>query len=61
MTTGDTFVSITKDGKLMTLAQIERAVIALAIEHHKDNLSAVAKSLGVGRTTLYRKMKEMGL
>ena len=40
-----------------TLKELEKAAIMTAIEEEKYNLSAVAKRLGIGRTTLYRKLK----
>ncbi|HEY0653938.1 MAG TPA: sigma-54 dependent transcriptional regulator [Chryseosolibacter sp.] len=45
----------------LNLDDLERNAIAAAIDKHKGNLSKVAKELGVGRTTLYRKMTKYGL
>ncbi len=42
-------------GHIKTLAQIERQIIRLAIQRYR-NLSEVARRLGIGRSTLYRKM-----
>ncbi len=42
-----------------TLAELEREAIQLAIAYSKGNLVKAAKSLGIGRTTLYRKLKNM--
>jgi len=39
------------------LEDIERAVIKKIIENEKGNKTAVAKKLGIGRTTLWRKMQ----
>ena len=39
----------------------ERKTIVAAIQKYNGNLSKVAKELGVGRTTLYRKMEKYGL
>lgn len=43
------------------LADVEREQISLAIENLDGNLSKVARTLGIGRTTLWRKMREYGL
>ncbi len=45
----------------LNLDDMEKNAIIAAIEKHKGNLSNVAKELGVGRTTLYRKMSKYGL
>ena len=55
----DRFLSET--GELHALAQIERAAIVFAIEHHGGRMSRVARALGIGRSTLYRKLHEYGL
>ncbi len=44
-----------------TLAEIEREAIKDAITFNKGNLVKAAKSLGIGRTTLYRKIEKYGL
>lgn len=43
------------------LDEVERKTISAAIQKYSGNLSKVAKELGVGRTTLYRKMEKYGL
>ena len=43
------------------LCDIEEEVIAEALKHHKGRMTAVANALGIGRSTLYRKIKEYGL
>ena len=48
-------------GSLQALADIERAAIQFAIEHHGGRMSRVARALGIGRSTLYRKLHEYGL
>jgi DNA-binding NtrC family response regulator len=42
---------------LPTLAQIERDAIAAALEYTQGDRSKAARLLGIGRTTLYRKVK----
>jgi two-component system, NtrC family, response regulator HydG len=43
------------------LDEMERKAIIAAIERHRGNMSQVAKELGLGRTTLYRKMEKYGI
>lgn len=50
-------VTVEVSGRLRTLAEIEIAVIKNAIDHHGGNYSRAAKSLGIGRSTIYRKIK----
>lgn len=49
------------DREVRTLSDIERELIVFAIAHHKGHMSKVARALGIGRSTLYRKLKEYGL
>ena len=48
-------------GHLRTLDEIERDLIQLAIEVYAGHMSEVARRLGIGRSTLYRKVREQGL
>ncbi|MDB5561924.1 MAG: Fis family transcriptional regulator [Hyphomicrobiales bacterium] len=48
-------------GKLASLAELERQLIIFAIDHHAGRMSRVARALKIGRSTLYRKLKEYGL
>jgi len=48
-------------GHLRTLEEIERDLIQLAIGIYAGHMSEVARRLGIGRSTLYRKVKEQGL
>jgi DNA-binding NtrC family response regulator len=45
----------------MNLEELEKQMIQKAIAQHAGNLSKAAQSLGLGRTTLYRKMARYGL
>ena len=50
----------TQSGGILTLAEMEKRAITQAIEQlHGDKLEA-ARRLGIGKTTLYRKLKEYG-
>jgi len=48
------------DGNL-NLEELEKSAIAIALNKHQGNLSKAAKELGLGRTTLYRKMEKYDL
>jgi DNA-binding NtrC family response regulator len=48
-------------GHLRTLEQIERDLIEYAIDLYAGHMTEVARRLGIGRSTLYRKLKEYDL
>ncbi|AWM88340.1 sigma-54 dependent transcriptional regulator [Microvirga sp. 17 mud 1-3] len=48
-------------GEMRTLAELEAEVIRFALSHYGGRMSAISRRLGIGRSTLYRKMKELGL
>lgn len=48
-------------GEVRTLADVEEEMIRLAIAHYCGQMSEVARRLGIGRSTLYRKLKEYGI
>ena len=45
----------------LNLEELERETIVRAMEQNKGNLSDVARQLGIGRSTLYRKLEQYGL
>jgi DNA-binding NtrC family response regulator len=47
--------------EILPLEDVERNAIAQALELTRGNISEAARRLGVGRTTLYRKIDEYGL
>jgi DNA-binding NtrC family response regulator len=49
------------DGHLRPLEEIEADVIRLAIGHYRGRMSEVARRLGIGRSTLYRKLADLGI
>ena len=51
----------TNDGHLRTLEEIEADIIRLAIGHYRGRMTEVARRLGIGRSTLYRKLGELGI
>jgi len=50
-----------RDGHLRTLEAIECDLIKLAIDTYDGRMSEVARRLGMGRSTLYRKIRDHGL
>ncbi len=49
------------DGNLRPLEDIEADVIRLAIVHYSGRMTEVARRLGIGRSTLYRKLTSLGI
>ena len=49
------------NGDLRPLRDIEEQVIRLALMSYEGRMSEVARKLGIGRSTLYRKVREFGL
>ncbi len=48
-------------GHMRKLEEIEAEIIRMAIARYNGRMSEVARRLGIGRSTLYRKLKELGL
>lgn len=48
-------------GEIRSLADVELEMIKLALEHYNGQMSEIARRLGIGRSTLYRKLKEYGI
>ena len=48
-------------GHMRKLEDVESEMIRLAISRYDGHMSEVARRLGIGRSTLYRKLKELGL
>jgi DNA-binding NtrC family response regulator len=48
-------------GHMRRLEEIESEMIRMAISHYDGHMSEVARRLGIGRSTLYRKLKDFGL
>lgn len=49
-----------QSGDVRKLEAIEADTIRFALSHYRGQMSAMARKLGIGRSTLYRKMKEYG-
>jgi DNA-binding NtrC family response regulator len=48
-------------GDMRKLDELEKETIRFALAHYRGQMSEIARRLGIGRSTLYRKMKEYGL
>lgn len=48
-------------GHLRSLEDIERDLIQFAMETYSGHMSEIARRLGIGRSTLYRKVREHGM
>ncbi|MCA3643524.1 MAG: sigma-54-dependent Fis family transcriptional regulator [Methylobacterium sp.] len=48
-------------GDVRPLGDVESETIRFALEHYRGQMSKVARKLGIGRSTLYRKLKELGI
>ena len=61
MQEGSGVLLYTPDGNLRPLEEIEADVIRLAIGHYRGRMTEVARRLGIGRSTLYRKLSDLGI
>jgi DNA-binding NtrC family response regulator len=52
---------LTDRGDMRTLDDMEREVIRFALAHYRGQMSEIARKLGIGRSTLYRKLRDLGL
>jgi DNA-binding NtrC family response regulator len=50
-----------REGQVRTLEAIETEAIRFAISHYRGQMSEVARRLQIGRSTLYRKLENLGL
>ena len=53
--------SFDTEGHMRRLEDVEGDMIRQAIDHYSGQMSEVARRLGIGRSTLYRKVRELGL
>jgi DNA-binding NtrC family response regulator len=49
------------DGHIRPMEEIEAAVIRFTIAHYRGRMTEVSRRLGIGRSTLYRKLKDLGV
>ena len=52
---------VTNGGHIRTLEEVEADMIKLVMHRYRGQMSEVARKLGIGRSTLYRKMRDLGL
>ena len=52
---------VEEGGELRKLEELEADIIRFALQHYRGHMSEVSRRLGIGRSTLYRKLKELGL
>ena len=59
--TRDVLALFDDEGHIRMLEDIEAEVIRFAISHYRGQMSEVARRLHIGRSTLYRKLENLGL
>ncbi|WP_439574354.1 sigma-54-dependent transcriptional regulator [Phreatobacter sp.] len=59
--TGASIGLLDEAGHARTMEALETEAIRFAIDHYRGQMSQVARRLGIGRSTLYRKLKELGI
>ncbi len=52
---------VNDSGEIRRLEDVEADMIKLALSRYDSQMSKVARKLGIGRSTLYRKIRELGL
>ena len=55
------FSAVDPNGHMRKLETMEADMIRMAISRYEGHMSEVARRLGIGRSTLYRKLKDYGL
>jgi DNA-binding NtrC family response regulator len=53
--------ALSEEGDIRSLEAVEADMIKLAFGRYRGRMTEIAKRLGIGRSTLYRKMREIGL
>jgi DNA-binding NtrC family response regulator len=53
--------SVNQSGDVRRLADVEEELIRFALKFYRGQMSQVARKLGIGRSTLYRKLKDYGI
>jgi DNA-binding NtrC family response regulator len=54
-------LELTEGSDIRRMDDLEREIIKFALEHYRGHMSEVSRKLGIGRSTLYRKLKDYGL
>jgi len=53
--------ALSETGDIRSLEAVEADMIRLAFGRYRGRMTEIARRLGIGRSTLYRKMREIGL
>jgi DNA-binding NtrC family response regulator len=53
--------ALSEEGDIRSLEAVEADMIRLAFGRYRGRMTEIARRLGIGRSTLYRKMREIGL
>lgn len=61
VTVESTISSVDRGGQVRRLADVEEELIRFALKFYHGQMSQVARKLGIGRSTLYRKLKDYGI
>jgi DNA-binding NtrC family response regulator len=54
-------IELTEGSDMRRMDDLERDIIKFALQHYRGHMSEVSRKLGIGRSTLYRKLKDYGL
>ncbi len=60
-TPDNAIASVDRGGHVRKLADVEEELIRFALKFYHGQMSQVARKLGIGRSTLYRKLKDYGI
>jgi DNA-binding NtrC family response regulator len=60
-TADNAIASVNPAGEVRKLADVEEELIRFALKFYRGQMSQVARKLGIGRSTLYRKLKDYGI
>ena len=58
---GNRMIQNTANNSVQTINELESVAIKRAIHEYRGNLTEAAKALGIGRATLYRKVKQYNI
>ncbi len=58
---GASIAALDHQGAVRTLRDIEDDAIRIALDRYNGQMSEVARRLGIGRSTLYRKIRDLGI
>jgi DNA-binding NtrC family response regulator len=59
--TGMAIPAVDQQGSMRALRDIEDDAIRIALDRYNGQMSEVARRLGIGRSTLYRKIRDLGI